>query len=84
MSVPQFPSSEATAIAMSDFGIKKEAEVTITSVDGISQRPVFGRRKTPSKEVRSAIDAQKLDSVDREDSLTKVRTPVAYVLWTLR
>ena len=65
---------------MSDFGIKKEAEVTITSVDGISQRPVFGHRKTPSKEDRSAIDAQKMDSVDREDSLTKVRTPVAYVL----
>ena len=78
MALPQTASSEATAIAMSDFGEKrKEMDVTVTSIDGTSSRPVLGRRRTSDKN-HSGVNASNLDDHD-EDKLTKFGNILWYV-----
>ena len=56
---------------MSDLGgTKKEMDVTVTSIDGTSSRPVLGRRRTSDKN-HSGAKAGNLDE-NEEDGLAKL------------
>lgn len=71
MSAPQTASSQATAYQMTDFdGVKKEMDVTVTSLDASSQRPVLGRRRT-THDKHLGAEAQKHMYENQEDQLTK-------------
>lgn len=84
MPAPQTASSEATAYNMSDFGdVKKEMDVTVTSLDANSQRPVLGRRRTTNGPQIGA-EAQKTIYEHEEDQLTKVGNAIWSVTTHLR
>ncbi|KAL1591057.1 hypothetical protein WHR41_00013 [Cladosporium halotolerans] len=68
---PSTPSTGAKSILLADLESGgKKANVTVTSMDSPSERPVLGRRKTTHSNMDAAAKAKPYE--EEEDTLTKV------------